>query len=157
VPKPSASSPSLGYIVARLDRVVRREVETVIAPHGLTVTQYLVLSVLDRQPGLSSAQLARRAYVSPQSMNETLLTLEQRNLVTRQPDPARRRVLNTQLSKSGQTLVKACNREVSKVESTMTAGLTDKQSEALRTFMVQAVRNLGGGFPDREAVKKTSK
>jgi DNA-binding MarR family transcriptional regulator len=143
------AAPSLGYVVARLDRVLRRGIEAAIAPYALTVTQYTVLSALARQPGLSSAQLARRAYVSPQSMNEMLLVLEQLGLVKRKADPDRRRVLNTQLSAKGQRLVDHCDREVKAVETTMTAGMKPADRDTLRALMVLAVRNLGGGFPER--------
>jgi DNA-binding MarR family transcriptional regulator len=141
--------PSLAYVVARLDRVLRRAIETAIAPYELTVTQYTVLSALARQPGLSSAQLARRAYVSPQSMNEMLLVLEERGLVKRKPHPDRRRVLNSQLSAKGQRLVVHCDRGVAAVETTMTGTMKSTERDALRTLMVLAVRNLGGGFPER--------
>jgi DNA-binding MarR family transcriptional regulator len=156
VPTSPSRALSLGYVVARLDRVVRRDIEVAIAPHGLSVTQFMVLSTLSHQPGLSSAQLARRAYVSPQSMNEMLLALEQRGLVMREPDPDRRRVLNAQLSKAGHRLVKICNREVTTVEASMTAGMTSAEQEALLSLMVLAVRNLGGGFPDRAVAESDS-
>ena len=45
---------------------------------ALSLNQYTTLSVLDQRGGLSNAQLARRSLVSPQSMNEVLLALEQR-------------------------------------------------------------------------------
>ena len=39
-------------------------------PYGLTTLQYTTLSVLGRRGELSNAQLARRAYMTPQSMSE---------------------------------------------------------------------------------------
>jgi DNA-binding MarR family transcriptional regulator len=141
--------PSVTYVVARLDRVLRRQIELAIAPFDVTVTQYTVLSALSRQPGLSSAQLARRAYVSPQSMNETLLVLEERGLVARKPNPARRRVLTTLLTAKGRKLVASCDRKVAVVEATMTGGMSLAEQTALRSLMVRSVRNLGGGFPAR--------
>ena len=70
--------PTLLYLVGRMDRVVRRAMGTVLEVRGLSVNQYATLSVLDRRSDLSNAQLARRALVSPQSMNEVLLGLEER-------------------------------------------------------------------------------
>ena len=64
--------PPCSYLVGRIDRVVRRHIDDVVKAHGLSVNQYTTLSVLDRRSGLSNAQLARRALVSPQSMNEVL-------------------------------------------------------------------------------------
>ena len=59
------SEPTLLYLVGRIDRVVRRAIGTVLEAQGLSVNQYTTLSVLDRRSGLSNAQLARRALVSP--------------------------------------------------------------------------------------------
>jgi DNA-binding MarR family transcriptional regulator len=149
-PKPTLEAvPSLGYVVARLDRVTRRAVEQAVAPKSLTVTQYTILSALARQPGLSSAQLARRAYISPQSMNEMLLALEVRELVIRKADKLHRRILQTHLTATGKRLVRACDVSVSTLEQQMTEGMTAAESDQLRSLMVRAVRNLRGGFPDR--------
>lgn len=46
--------------------------------HGATVAHYDVLAFLDEQPGLSNADLARQAFVTPQSMNQVLRELEER-------------------------------------------------------------------------------
>ena len=147
------TQPSLPYVAARLDRVVRQQVDLAIRNLGVSVTQYTVLSLLARQPGLSSAQLARRAYVSPQSMNETLLTLETTDAVRRQPDPHHRRILRARLTAKGRRLVSKCDENVAAVESAMTAGMSKQEEKNLRDLMVHAVRNLGGGFPIRPPVE----
>jgi DNA-binding MarR family transcriptional regulator len=144
-----SDEPSLPYVAARLDRVVRSGVERAVSPFDLTVSQYTVLSVLARQPALSNAQLARRAFVSPQSMNETLLALEARQLVRRKADPNHGRIRRTELTAAGRRVVERCNRGVDEVEAAMTAGMTAPQRKVLRTLLMQAVRNLGGGFPVR--------
>ena len=51
--------------------------------HGLGIAQFLVLSLLAETPGLANADLARRAFVTPQSMNEVLKRLESTGLVER--------------------------------------------------------------------------
>ena len=142
--------PSLPYVAGRLDRVVRTRIEQAVAPLELSVSQYTVLSVLARQPFLSNAQLARRAFVSPQSMNETLLGLEGRELVRRRVDPTHGRIRRTELTAKGRRVVERSDREVGSVEAAMTAGMTDRQRKTLRALMMLAVRNLDGGFPPRQ-------
>ena len=142
--------PSLPYVAGRLDRVVRTRIEQAVAPLELSVSQYTVLSVLARQPFLSNAQLARRAFVSPQSMNETLLGLEGRELVRRRVDPNHGRIRRTELTAKGRRVVERSDREVGSVEAAMTAGMTDRQRKTLRALMMLAVRNLDGGFPPRQ-------
>ena len=56
-----------------------------LAEWELSVQEYTSLSVLGARPGLSNAQLARRALVTPQSMIEILSKLESRGGVGRAP------------------------------------------------------------------------
>ena len=84
-----------------MDRVVRRHIDDVVKAKGLSVNQYTTLSVLDHRSGLSNAQLARRALVSPQSMNEVLLALERRGLVRRNAHPDHGRILQSRLTAKG--------------------------------------------------------
>ena len=42
----------VSYVIARLDRAIRRGIEERLGPHGLSVSQYTALSVLRNRPGL---------------------------------------------------------------------------------------------------------
>ena len=128
--------PTLLYLVGRIDRVVRRSIDEVVRAHGLSVNQYTTLSVLDHRSGLSNAQLARRALVSPQSMNEVLLTLEQRGLVRRRAHPDHGRILQTRVTAKGRKVLAACDEEVREVEARMVADLSGDEQQALRRRVV---------------------
>ena len=138
--------PTLLYLVGRMDRVVRRAMGNVLTAHGLSVNQYATLSVLDRRSGLSNAQLARRALVSPQSMNEVLLTLEQRGLVGRRAHPGHGRILQARLTAKGRTLLARCDEEVHQVEARMVDSLSEDEQAALRGALISSIRALHGGL-----------
>src|SRR5215510_1749870 len=138
--------PTLLYLVGRIDRVVRRAMRTVLSAQGLSVNQYATLSVLDRRSGLSNAQLARRALVSPQSMNEVLLTLEQRGLVGRRAHPEHGRILQARLTAKGQALLARCDAEVDQVEARMVSGLSEDEKAALRGALLSSIHSLHGGL-----------
>jgi DNA-binding MarR family transcriptional regulator len=138
--------PTLLYLVGRMDRVVRRAMGSVLTAQGLSVNQYATLSVLDRRSGLSNAQLARRALVSPQSMNEVLLTLEQRGLVGRRAHPDHGRILQARLTAKGRALLARCDAEVHQVEARMVSGLSEDEQAALRGALLSSIRALHGGL-----------
>jgi DNA-binding MarR family transcriptional regulator len=138
--------PTLLYLVGRIDRVVRRAMGTVLKGQGLSVNQYATLSVLDRRSGLSNAQLARRALVSPQSMNEVLLALEQRGLVRRRAHPDHGRILQARLTPKGRALLARCDAEVHRVEARMVSGLSNDEQAALRGALLSSIRTLQGGL-----------
>jgi DNA-binding MarR family transcriptional regulator len=146
VPRDNGSAPTLLYLVGRMDRVVRRHIHDVVKARGLSVNQYTTLSVLDRRSGLSNAQLARRALVSPQSMNEVLLTLERRGLVRRRAHPEHGRILQTRLTAKGRRLLAACDAGVREVEARMIGDLSPGEQAALRHGLLSGVRALHGGL-----------
>jgi DNA-binding MarR family transcriptional regulator len=139
-------APTLLYLIGRIDRVVRRHIDEVVGSHGLSVNQYTTLSVLEHRSGLSNAQLARRALVSPQSMNEVLLTLERRGLVRRRAHPDHGRILQARLTPKGRRVLSACDAEVRKVEAQMMHDLTARDEAALRRGLLAGVRALHGGL-----------
>jgi DNA-binding MarR family transcriptional regulator len=139
-------APTLLYLVGRIDRVVRQCIGDVVKARGLSVNQYTMLSVLARRSGLSNAQLARRALVSPQSMNEVLLALERRGLVRRRAHPEHGRILQTQLTAKGRRLLAACDDGVREVEALMVGDLSPGDQAVLRHGLLSGVRALRGGL-----------
>ena len=139
--------PRISYVVARLDRALRSEINERVGPYGLTTLQYTTLSILERGGELSNAQLARRAYMTPQSMFEVIEALERKGLVERTAHPNHRRVFPAALTAEGRRVVAACNAEIDELESEMLAGLTPHQVRSLRNGLISAVRALHAGFP----------
>lgn len=134
------------YILARLARVVQRLLEEMLIPHDLTLPQFTTLAVLLRRPGLSNAQLARRAYITPQSMQEVLRALENRDLVRRTPASENQRILRASLTQTGRRLVAKAERDTSKIEDTMLSGLTPSKRTLFVKSLRQCVARLGGGL-----------
>ena len=99
-PEHRHDQPSDRLRVGRLDRALRREIGALVAPFGLTVPKYTALSILRDRPGLSNAQLARRTYVTPQSMNEVLMALEADGLIIRSRSAEHGRVVEAVLQRA---------------------------------------------------------
>ena len=143
-------TPRIGYVVGRLDRALRREIAALVAPFGLTVPKYTALSILRDRPGLSNAQLARRTYVTPQSMNEVLIALEADGLIVRSPAANHGRVVEVVLSDRGNEVLAACDRAVTHMENAMLADLDEAGREQLLEALVNCVYRLGAGFGPRQ-------
>ncbi len=138
--------PRLSYVIGRLDHVLRRRIAELVEPHGLTVSQYTALSVMRSRPGLSNAQLARRALITPQSMNEVLAQLTALKLIRRQPDPNHGRAIRTDLTTAGERLLAACDRDVDALEEDLLAGMHISEVEQFHELLVGCVRRLGAGL-----------
>jgi hypothetical protein len=59
--------PLLLYVVKQLELATRARLDQVLKGSGVTALQYTALSVLERRPTMSSADLARASFVRAQS------------------------------------------------------------------------------------------
>ena len=91
---------------------------------ALTTPQYVALSALSSEPGLSNAALARRCFVTPQTMHQLLGGLEARGLIERSPHPQHGRVVQVCVTETGKQLLKKAHRLVDAVEEKMTRNLS---------------------------------
>src|ERR1700691_3318510 len=102
----------VGYLIKRAQMVLHDAMADALGSHDLTVTQFAVLIALDEEPGLSNADLARQAFVTPQSMHAVLQELERLQLVVRSPHPQHQRVLQAALTGAGRRRMTAANTAV---------------------------------------------
>jgi DNA-binding MarR family transcriptional regulator len=139
---PAAHPPMrLSYLIGQLDRLISRRLTEVLATHGLTLPQFTALSVLNGRGPSSNAQLAERSFITPQSANEVVKTMESSGWVMRESDPTNRRIVLLQLTPTGKALLKRCNESVDRIEAEM-LGSMSKEEAALRNLMHGCVRNL---------------
>lgn len=129
VPRPAGQrGQRLTYLVKRLEMAERALMEEVLRPLGITLHQYTVLSILERRGGLSSAQLARRHFVTPQAMHQLVAGMEHEQLIERRADEANRRILRAWLTERGAEVLAECHRVVDDVEGRMLSALTTDEA-----------------------------
>jgi DNA-binding MarR family transcriptional regulator len=139
----------MSYAIARLHQRVFAGITERVAPYGLTALQFTTLSVLSRHGApLSTSQLARRAFMTPQSMSEVIHALERKGLIKRNPHPNHRRTLPATLTAKGRRVLTACDAAVSEFEDAMLGGFSEADRATFRDMIKAAARNLGGGFPE---------
>src|SRR4029079_7926130 len=111
--------------------------------------QFTTLSVLNRHgTPLSSSQLARRSFMTAQSMHEVIHRLEQDGLIERNPHPDHGRKLPARLTAKGRRVLAACEASVADFEATMLNGFSKGDRTTVLSIVKSAVQNLGGGFGD---------
>lgn len=140
-------SPRISYLVARADRGIRRLLDDVVGAHGLSTPEYTAMTALRLRPGLSSAQLARRAFVTPQAMNQIVAGLEDRGLIRRSTDPNHRRILQTFLTADGKRVLTRCDRDVDRLEHDVLDVFEDDERSRFREFLETYI----GGLTDERA------
>lgn len=139
--------PGISYAIARLQQLVFNSVSEIAARYDLTALQFTTLSVLNRHgEPLSNSQLARRSFMTAQSMHEVIRSLEAAGLIKRIPHPNHRRKRPARLTAKGRRVLAACESAVAEFETRMLQGFSRKEQERFLGMIKSAVRNLGGGF-----------
>jgi DNA-binding MarR family transcriptional regulator len=131
-----------GYLVKRAQSVINLALEGIVSKHGLGIPHYVVLILLAETPGLPNAELARKTFVTPQSMNEVLQQLEASGLVERQPSPSNARILNAQLTQTGEKKWRSVNDDVLELEERLLLGLSRDEVRALNRSLETIIRNM---------------
>ena len=136
------AKPKVTYLFGRVNRVLRRRLGEVLRPFEISVAQYTTLSVLQVRGNLSNAELAKRAFITPQAMNEVMQGLEALKLVTRRPSASHGRIVQLLLTQRGLELLERCDRAVSLMEHSMLEGLTASGTETLAKALMSCIRAL---------------
>lgn len=109
-----------------------------LRPFDLSVAQYAVLVALYYVPGQSSAQLARGAAVTPQTMAAVLTRLLDKGLVERVPSRWHSKVLVTSLTSAGEALVLAADVRAREVEDGLARAFTPAECAQLQSLLARA-------------------
>jgi DNA-binding MarR family transcriptional regulator len=83
---------------------MHRHNEACIIKHGITSNQFVVLSLLAQEDGITQQELCRRAYSDPNTIRAILILLEKRGLIERTQDENDGRKLQVTITKKGSRL-----------------------------------------------------
>ena len=141
----ASSDITMLYLIKQLELAVRSRLDDVVSAHGLTSLQYTALTVLERHPGLTSAELARNSFVRSQTMAQMITVLDERGLLARQRDPESKRQYLLSLTPEGPGLLDTLREDVAGLERQMVADLDDDDRSTLRRALRSCRLALGGG------------
>jgi len=133
---------SIGYLLKEASSALRSAMEAALRSHGMTVTHYSCLELLSQRPGLSNSELARGTFVSRQSMNVLLQSLERAGEVTRPAEAPVGKVLPTRLTPLGRDHLAGASAAVRAVEALMLGGLDDRDQSEVRRLLRTLIGSL---------------
>jgi len=132
----------LGAIFSRLLAVIAEREAPILAGHGLTMWEYVILVPLVGRPGMSQKELARRSRRDPTRLIGHLDVLEDRALITREVDETDRRRRAVRLTDRGDEVIRATRREIRAMESELLEGLSAGDQAVLRRSLAATLRSL---------------
>lgn len=134
------SSDSLGFLLADVSRLLRRNFQQRMEGSELTFVQARVLVNISRQEGIRQVDLADRLEMQPISLVHLIDQLAETGLVERRPDPTDRRAYQLFLTPLAAPHLSAIKKIGAAIQADMLRGL-DKQQSALFLSSLNIVRN----------------
>lgn len=110
------SRPRTLYLLNQASKGLKKRLERALAEQNITTLQYTVLSIVRDRDGLSSSDLSRRFFVTPQTMNQVVADLEKAGFLRRSEDQNNRRILRIVLTPRGRAIVQVCESIVDRIE-----------------------------------------
>jgi DNA-binding MarR family transcriptional regulator len=132
----------LGYLLRQAQAASRLSLERALAGLGVTPPQFVVLTMLNAYPGLSGADLARVALLTPQTIGVIIKNLERDGAIKRSPHPVHGRMLQWTLTSRGLTALAKCRRYAMAQERRLAAGLNGKAEATVRRWLSKIAENL---------------
>jgi DNA-binding MarR family transcriptional regulator len=132
----------LAYLLRQAQAATRLTLERALADLAVTPPQFAVLTMLRAYPGLSGADVARVALLTPQTVGVIIRNLERDGAIRKVPHPVHGRVLQWTLTRHGETLLDKCRRHVVAVERRLAAGLDPRAELTIRRWLARIAADL---------------
>jgi len=127
---------SSAFLLVALGRSLREQIEAALRHEGLTLAHFSALAHLSRDPGVSYSELARRAHITPQSMQATLRQLEERGAVERRTPTGRGRTAQLHPTDLGRDLLIRARGVFRAVDERLLLTVPDDQRANLSTLLL---------------------
>lgn len=134
----------IAYLLRQAQAATRLTLERALADLGVTPPQFAVLTMLNAYPGLSGADVARVALLTPQTVGVIINNLERDGAIRKTPHPVHGRVLQWRLTRRGSNLLDRCRRRVTSVERRLVTGLSAKAEVTIRRWLSKIASDLHG-------------
>jgi DNA-binding MarR family transcriptional regulator len=132
----------LGYLLRQAQAASRLTLERALDDLRVTPPQFAVLTMLRAYPGLSGADLARVALLTPQTVGVIIRNLQRDGAIRKTPHPVHGRVLQWTLTRRGGTLLDKSRQRVLALERRLVAGLGTKAQVTIRRWLSKIAADL---------------
>jgi DNA-binding MarR family transcriptional regulator len=137
----------IGFLLKSLQHTLRQTMDEALRKQGveLSFAQFVALFGLQSAPGITGAQLARRAFVSAQTMNSALRRLELGGYIERRPHPDSRRADSWSLTSAGRAELERARDVGAGIFTRMLAPLDNDELAAFEDYLRRCVGALDSG------------
>jgi DNA-binding MarR family transcriptional regulator len=135
----------MGYLLRQAGAAHRLRMERALADVNVTPPQFMVLTMLAAYPGLSNADVARLAMLTPQTVSVIVANLLRTGAIARRPHAVHGRIQHIDVTEPGKALLKQCRSRVKAIERQMLTGFDADEESVIRRWLVSVAMD---GTPD---------
>ncbi|MEZ2348206.1 MarR family winged helix-turn-helix transcriptional regulator [Terriglobus sp. RCC_193] len=150
---------AISLTMKRLMTNMRLLLEAELESDGMTLAQLRMLNAVHEESDISSAELARTCYITPQSMQSLVVRAEREGWIKRSPSPRNRRILTTVLTPKGKKAYERAIELWAVLSHDMWAETKLEQMQELNAVLSAAVDRLQPRLDDlhqRQSAKRKS-
>jgi DNA-binding MarR family transcriptional regulator len=137
-PGPTVDS-EITWLLHRAAQRMRGATGEVAERHGIALRDYIVLSALDKTPGLTQGDLGKSLGLDKTTLLSQLDRLEVRGLVVRHTDPRDRRLRIPVITGEGEAVRAKVAAACAAVEDLVLDGLGPDPARTLRTMLITII------------------
>ncbi|KQV19979.1 MarR family transcriptional regulator [Rhizobium sp. Root1203] len=127
----------IGYLLRQAAGAYRNSLERALANLCVTPSQFAVMTMIKAYPGQSSADLARMALLTPQTVGVIVSNLERAQIILRESHAVHGRIQQIALTEEGTSLLAQCRERVDMLENKLIEGFADGEEAAIRRWLVR--------------------
>lgn len=142
------------FYLQQVEQLVRRRVESCLQDDVITAGQYMVLTLIVHNQPISSADLARRANMTAQSMGEFIKALEGKGLVARRSDATNRRINQIISTPEGHNVLVHIDAKIDQAEHEFFECLSREELSQLRLLLSRVRSSESARMEDRQRREK---
>lgn len=131
----------LGYLLRQAQGAARLTLERELSATGITSPQFAVLTMLKAYPGLSGAELARVALLTPQTIGVIIANLERDGAIAK-THPGHGRRLQWTLTPHGLELLAQGRRQALALERRLAEGMNAAELAIIRRWLAKVAADL---------------
>jgi DNA-binding MarR family transcriptional regulator len=133
---------SVGFLLNRAARSMKRGLEARLADYGITATQYVVLALLAKTDGLSQTQLGNRLSFDNPTITGVIDRMERDGLVERRRTSGDRRVFNIFLSDRARAILTDINSIAHEVNERALESYSSREKAVLISMLTTIWKNM---------------
>jgi len=132
----------IGYLLRQAGNAYHNRLAHALVDLCITPPQFSVMTMIAAYPGLSNADIARLALLTPQTVSLIIGNLVKANIVARRPHAVHGRIRHLELTAKGTALLKTAKKRVKAVDEEIMDGIAAENEVMLRRWLAGVAAKL---------------